>query len=42
MHILINKYLQYVNLYLDIDEDDDNCMRILIITGAAMNIGNMS
>ena len=42
MHILINKYLQYVNLHLDIVEDDDNCMRILIITGAAMNIGNMS
>ena len=42
MPILINNYLPSINLHLGMVEDDENCMRMLLNTGAAMNIRNIS
>ena len=41
MHIGINNSLPSVSLHLGIPEDDENLMRMLIDTGAAMNTGNL-
>ena len=42
IHISINSSLPSVNLHLGIIEDDDNCMKILLDTGASMNTCNLS
>ena len=42
MLISINNSLPSVNLHLGLIEDDENKMRILVDTGAAMNSGNLT
>ena len=40
MHMLIHNSLPFVYLYVVTIVDEENIMRILVDTGAAMNTGN--